>query len=82
MMSEFIEKKMLMELLLEGGFNPFEKNNYVDYVFEEISLETQIKKENHEINKYKSNVTTFNEARRRMCMKAEAVTTLFYSDSC
>ena len=72
MMSEFIEKKMLMELLLEGGFNPFEKDNYVDYVFEEISLETKIKKENHEINKYQSNVTTFNEARRRMGLKDEA----------
>ena len=72
MMSEFIEKKMLMELLLEGGFNPFEANNYVDYVFEEISLETKIKKENHEINKYQSNVTTYNEARRRMGMKDES----------
>jgi hypothetical protein len=63
---------MLMELLLEGGFNPFEKDNYVDYVFEEISLETKIKKENHEINKYQSNVSTFNETRRRMGMKDEA----------
>ena len=71
MMSEFIEKKILMELLLEGGFNPFDKNNYVDYVFEEISLETKIKKENHEINKYQSNVTTFPEARRRMGLKDE-----------
>ena len=72
MISEFVEKKMLMELLLEGGFNPFEKNSYVDYVFEEISLETKIKKENHEINKYQSNVTTFTEARRRMGMKDES----------
>ena len=72
MMSEFIEKKMLMELLLEGGFNPFEKDNYVDYVFEEISLETKIKKENHEINKYQSNVTTYPEARRRMGLKDES----------
>ena len=72
MMSEFVEKKMLMELLLEGGFNPFESDSYVDYVFEEISLETKIKKENHEINKYQSNVTTFNEARRRMGMKDES----------
>ena len=71
MMAEFIEKKMLMELLLEGGFNPFEKDNYVDYVFEEISLETKIKKENHEINKFQSNVTTFPEARRRMGLKDE-----------
>jgi hypothetical protein len=72
MMSEFIEKKMLMELLLEGGFNPFEKDSYVDYVFEEISLETQIKKENHEINKYQSNVTNYHEARRRMGLKDES----------
>jgi hypothetical protein len=72
MMAEFIEKKMLMELLLEGGFNPFEKDSYVDYVFEEISLETQIKKENHEINKYQSNVTNYHEARRRMGLKDES----------
>ena len=72
MMAEFIEKKMLMELLLEGGFNPFEKDSYVDYVFEEISLETKIKKENHEINKYQSNVTTYPEARRRMGLKDES----------
>ena len=72
MLSEFVEKKMLMELLLEGGFNPFEKDSYVDYVFEEISLETKIKKENHEINKYQSNVTTFPEARRRMGLKDES----------
>ena len=72
MMAEFIEKKILMELLLEGGFNPFEKDSYVDYVFEEISLETKIKKENHEINKYQSNVTTYPEARRRMGLKDES----------
>ena len=72
MMSEFIENKIIVELLLEGGFNPFEKDCDVQYVFEEISLETQIKKENHEINKYQSNVTTFNEARRRMGMKDES----------
>ena len=72
MMSDFIENKMLIELLLEGGFNPFEADNYVDYVFEEISLETKIKKENHEINKYQSNVTTYPEARRRMGLKDES----------
>ena len=72
MMSDFIENKMLIELLLEGGFNPFEADNYVDYVFEEISLETKIKKENHEINKYQSNVTTYPEARRRMGLKDQS----------
>ena len=72
MMADFIENKILIELLLEGGFNPFEEDNYVDYVFEEISLETQIKKENHEINKYQSNVTNYHEARRRMGMKDES----------
>ena len=72
MMSDFIENKILIELLLEGGFNPFEPDNYVDYVFEEISLETKIKKENHEINKYQSNVTTYPEARRRMGLKDQS----------
>lgn len=71
MMSEFIENKIIVELLLEGGFNPFEKDCDVQYVFEEISLETQIKKENHELNKYQSNAISFTEARRRIGMKDE-----------
>lgn len=69
-MSIFIENKIIPELLLEGGFNPIHNtDDIVQYKFEEISLETKIKKENHEMTKWQSNMTTFEESRRRMGMK-------------
>ena len=69
MLARFIEHDIINELLLEGGFDIFEPINSVEYVFEEISLETKIKKENHEMLKYQSNVTTFEEGRRRMGLR-------------
>ena len=72
MISSFVENKIIIELLLEGGFNPFDRNCNVEYLFEEISLETRIKKENHELNKYQSNAQTFTETRRRIGMKDES----------
>lgn len=68
-MSVWIKESMINELLLEGGFDIFDPNNEVNFIFEEISLETKLKKENHEMLKYQSNVTTFEEARRKMGMK-------------
>lgn len=69
-MSIFIEGFMLNELLLEGGYNPIlNEDDIVSYEFEEISLETKVKKENHEMLKYQSNVKTFDETRRSMGMK-------------
>lgn len=69
-MSIFIENSIIPELLYEGGFNPMlNAEDMVQYKFEEISLETKIKKENHEMTKYQSNVTTFEESRRKMGMK-------------
>ena len=67
--STWIKETVITELLLEGGFNPFDGSADVEFVFEEISLETKLKKENHEMLKYQSNVTTFEEARRKMGMK-------------
>lgn len=64
--SAFIENFMINELLAEGGFDIFSGDNEVKYVFEEISLETKIKKENHEMLKFQSNMTTLEEGRRRM----------------
>lgn len=65
-----IQEKILNELLLEGGFNPIlNEEDIVTYEFEEISLETKVKKENHEMLKYQSNMTTFEESRRKMGMK-------------
>ncbi len=68
-MSIFIENKIIPELLLEGGFDIFDDKNNVRYKFGEISLETQIKKENHEMTKYQSNMITLEEARRNIGMK-------------
>lgn len=67
--SAFIENMMIGEILLEGGFDILDTNNAVEYVFEEISLETKIKQENHEILKFQSNVNTFEEARRHIGAK-------------
>lgn len=69
-MSIFIQEYILNELLLEGGYNPIlDETDIVTYEFEEISLETKVKKENHEMLKYQSNMTTFEETRRKMGMK-------------
>ncbi|MGL4877994.1 hypothetical protein [Paraclostridium dentum] len=69
-MAIFIQEKILNELLLEGGYNPIlNEEDIVEYEFEEISLETKVKKENHEMLKYQSNLTSINESRRKMGMK-------------
>lgn len=73
-MSIFIKEMILSELLLEGGYNPIlNEEDIVTYEFEEISLETKVKKENHEMLKYQSNMTTFEESRRKMGMKDTVV---------
>ena len=69
-MSIFIREYILNELLLENGYNPlFNEEDIVTYEFEEISLETKVKKENHEMLKYQSNLTSISESRRKMGMK-------------
>lgn len=69
-LATFYENYMISELLLEGGYNPILKEeDMVTYEFEEISLETKIKKENHEMTRYQGNITTLDEARRKMGMK-------------
>lgn len=69
-MSIFIREFVLNELLLEGGYNPIiNEEDIVNYEYEEISLETKVKKENHEMLKYQSNLTSIKESRRKMGMK-------------
>lgn len=70
--SIFTENYVINELLLEGGFNPIiNENDIVNYVFDEISLDTKVKVENHEMLKYQSNLITFDEARRAIGKKSE-----------
>lgn len=71
--SIFIENYVIAELLLEGGFNPvLNEEDVVNYQFEEISLQTKIKLDNHELYKFQSNVATFEEVRRNMGKKPDA----------
>lgn len=73
-MATFVEAGMITELLLEGGFNPIMKEeDIVNYVFNEISLDTKIKLENHEMLKWQSNVETLPEARRNMGYRADNI---------
>ena len=71
-LSIFIENFMLNELLLEGGFNPIvNEKDIVHYEFEETSLETKVKVENHEILKFQSNIKSLEETRRNLGMREE-----------
>ncbi len=62
--SIFFENMMINELLMEGGFSPlFKPEDEVKFVFNEISIQSKIKVENHEMLKFQSNLVTFEEAR-------------------
>lgn len=68
--SIFIENFILSELLMEGGYNPIlNEKDMVQYIFNEISLDTKIKVENHEMLKYQSNMQTLAESRRNIGYK-------------
>lgn len=68
----FIESNIFNELLLEGGFNPIvNEDDRVSFEFNEISLDTRIKLENHQMNQFQSNMITFEEMRREIGRKEE-----------
>jgi predicted metallopeptidase len=80
-MSIFVDNYIINELLLEGGFNPIMKEeDIINYEFNEISLDTKVKVENHEMLKFESNVTTFEEARQAMGYKTEADEARLYAN--
>lgn len=58
------EMEVLRELLLDGGYDFFEKP--VEFNFPEIDLENQIKKETNTIQKFQNNLITRTEARFEM----------------
>ena len=65
--TNFIEKYLFTELLLEGGFNPLlNKDDYVSFAFNEVSIDTKIKLESNIIQKYQGNVINLEEARREL----------------
>ena len=70
--TNFIEKYLFTELLLEGGFNPLlNKDDYVSFVFNEVSIDTKIKLESNTIQKYQGNVIDLDEARRELGLNNE-----------
>ena len=70
--STFIEQQMFLEMLQEGGFDPIgNSEDIVRFKFEEINLETRIKKETHALNLFQGNLVPFSEARVRIGKDAE-----------
>ena len=65
---------VITELLLEGGFNPIlNEDDIVTFCFNEINLDTKVKTENHEINKFQSNVITLEELRDSLGYRKDSV---------
>lgn len=59
-----IDKYMIDEILIEGGFDPLVNTEFnVDFVFQEIEQEQKIARENHAILKWNSNLASFEETR-------------------
>lgn len=75
--SEMVRVFVFNELLLEGGFDPV-TNPYEDGVsdrcyfkFNEIDVDTQVKKETHIIQKFVNSIITLPEARNELGIDAE-----------
>lgn len=59
-----IDTHMVDELLVEGGFDPLINPEFdVDFIFNEIEMEREIAKENHELAKFNGNIQTWEETR-------------------
>jgi len=70
----FIEDQMFTEMLLEGGYNPvYNEQDIVRFKFEEINLETRIKKETHALNMFQGNLIPFEEARIKIGKDSDVV---------
>ena len=75
----FIEQQMFVEMLQEGGFDPIgNADDIVRFKFEEVNLETRIKKETHALNLFQGNLVPFDEARFRIGKDAEIDENLLY----
>ena len=70
----FIEDQMFTEMLLEGGYNPvYNEQDIVHFKFEEINLETRIKKETHALNMFQGNLIPYEEARIKIGKDSDTV---------
>ena len=73
-LATFIREKIFGELLLEGGYNPFQnEQDIVDFQFNEINLETRVKMETHALNQFQGNAIPFEEMRMLIGKRADNV---------
>ena len=73
-MSIFLENLLINELLLEGGYNPIlNEQDIVNFMFEEINLDTKVKMETHAMNQYQGNAIPFEEMRKSLGKRADNV---------
>lgn len=73
--AEMLQLKIFNELLLEGGYDPYvpraQKEDRCVFEFNEIDVDTQIKKENHIIQKWTSDMIEMEEMRLLLKIKPE-----------
>ena len=75
--AEMVRLHIFNELLFEGGFDPIKNPYETDisdrcyFKFAEIDVDTQVKKENHIIQKYVNSVITLTEARTELGIDPE-----------
>jgi hypothetical protein len=75
--SELIRFHVFNELLWEGGFNPYvnparsQVSDRCELRFNEIDLDSLVKREAHTISKWTSNIITYEEGRMDMNMKPD-----------
>jgi hypothetical protein len=83
--SEMVRVHLFNELLLEGGFDPITNpledgvSDRCYFKFNEIDVDTQVKKETHTIQKFTSNLIGLSEARIELGMDAEHNPKEFYA---
>jgi hypothetical protein len=83
--SEMVRIHIFNELLFEGGFDPLENpfdstiSDRCFLKFQEIDVDTQVKKENHIIQKFVNNLVTIDEARLMLGMDTEVNEERLYS---
>lgn len=66
-----ITNGVITELLMEGGFDPLNNpDDQVNFVFNEINVDTQIKVENHQAFLFQNNAITLDELRTNLGYKA------------
>ena len=60
-----VQRELINEILFEGGYDPtLVKEDRVEFTFTEIEQTAKIARENHEIQKFLSNIQSLDEARQ------------------